>query len=175
MVKYLGIHFDRHLTWKDHVRTKRKQLDHKTREIKWLIGRHSPLSLENEIIIYKTVLKPIWTYGIELWDCASHSNIEIIQWNESKIFRTLKNAPWYVTVHTLHSQTTHSISPWGFPRKDHYPLHCNCFAPQPTLGPTSSLAAHQTSETTMDISAGTRAYFSASYRTCSKKHQDCSW
>jgi hypothetical protein len=70
-VKYLGIHFDRRLTWKDHVLTKRKQLDHKTREIKWLIGRHFPLSLENKIIIYKTVLKPVWTYGIELWGCAS--------------------------------------------------------------------------------------------------------
>ena len=41
-VKYLGIHFDRRLTWKDHVKTKRKQLNHKTREVKWLIGRHSP-------------------------------------------------------------------------------------------------------------------------------------
>jgi hypothetical protein len=49
-VKYLGIHFDRRLTWKDHVQTKRKQLKHKTREIKWLIGRLSlsPLSLETK-------------------------------------------------------------------------------------------------------------------------------
>jgi len=39
---------DRRLTWKDHVLTKRKQLDLKSREIKWLIGRHSPLSLEKQ-------------------------------------------------------------------------------------------------------------------------------
>ena len=97
-VKYLGIHFDRCLTWKDHVQTKHKQLEHKTTEIKWLIGRHSPLSLENKIIIYKTVLKPVWTYGIELWGCASNSNIEIIQWYQSKILRILTNAPWYFFV-----------------------------------------------------------------------------
>jgi len=78
-VKYLDIHFDKRLTWKDHVLTKRKQLEHKTREIKWLVGRYSTLSLENKIIIYKTVLKPVWTYGIELWGCASNSNIEIIK------------------------------------------------------------------------------------------------
>jgi len=102
-VKYLGIHFDKRLTWKDHVQTKRKKLGHKTREIKWIIGRHSPLSLENKIIIYKTVLKPVWTYGIELWGCASNSNIEIIQRYQSKILRILTNAPWYVTNHTPHS------------------------------------------------------------------------
>ena len=69
-VKYLGLHFDKSLTWKDHVQTKRKQLDIKTREINWLIGKHSPLSLENKLLIYKTVLKPVWTYGIELWGPA---------------------------------------------------------------------------------------------------------
>ena len=101
--QYLGILFDRRLTCKDHVLTKRKQLDLKSREIKWLIGRHSPLSLENKILIYKTVLKPVWTYGIELWGCASNSNIEILQRYQSKLLRTITNAPWYVTNHTLHS------------------------------------------------------------------------
>jgi len=102
-VKYLGIYFNKRLTWKHHVKTKRKQLEHKIREIKWLIGRHSTLSLENKIIIYKTVLKPVWTYGIELWGCASNSNIEIIQRYRSKFLRILTNAPWYVTNHTLNS------------------------------------------------------------------------
>ena len=102
-VKYLGIHFDKRLTWKDHVLTKHKQLEQKTREIKWLIGRHSPLLLENKIIIYKTFLKPVWTYGIELWGCASNCNIEIIQRYQSKILRILTNAPRYVTNHTVHS------------------------------------------------------------------------
>jgi hypothetical protein len=102
-VKYLGIHFDRRLTWKAHVTAKRKQLDLKAREINWLIGRLSPLSLENKILIYKTILKPVWTYGIELWGCASHSNIEIIQRHQSKLLRSITNAQWYVTNHTLHT------------------------------------------------------------------------
>jgi hypothetical protein len=103
-VKYLGIHFERRLTWKFHVTSKRKELDLKTREINWLIGRHYPLSLENKILIHKTVLKPVWTYGIELWDCATHSNIEIIQRYQSKLLRTVTNAPRYVTNRTLHSE-----------------------------------------------------------------------
>jgi hypothetical protein len=70
-IRYLGLHFDKRLTWKNHITTKRKQLEHKTREISWLTGKHSPLSLENKLLIYKTVLKPVWTYGIELWGCAT--------------------------------------------------------------------------------------------------------
>ena len=65
---------------------------------------HSPLSLENKILIYKTILKQVWTYGIELWGCASNSNIEIIQRYQSKLLRSITNAPWYVTNHTLHSE-----------------------------------------------------------------------
>jgi len=102
-VKYLGLHSDKRLTWKNHVTTKRKQLDLKTREINWLIGKHSSLSLENKLLIYKTVLKPVWTYGIELWGCASKSNIAIIQRCQSKNLRSITNAPWYVSNHTLHS------------------------------------------------------------------------
>ena len=102
-VKYLGLHFDRRVTLKEHIDMKRKHLDHKTREIKWLIGNNSPLSLENKLLIYKTILKPVWTYGIELWGCATKSNIAILQRYLSKLLRTITNAPWYVTNHTLHT------------------------------------------------------------------------
>ena len=83
--------------------TKRKQLDLKTHEIYWLIGKHSPLSLENTLLIYKTVLKPVWTYGIELWGCATKSNIAVIQQYQSKLLRNITNAPRYVSNQTLHS------------------------------------------------------------------------
>ena len=86
-----------------HITKKRKQLDLKTREINWLIGKNSPLSLENKLLIYKMVLKPIWTYGIALWGCASKSNISVIQRYQSKLLCTITNAPWYVTNQTIHS------------------------------------------------------------------------
>ena len=95
--KYLGMHLDSKLTWREHIINKRKQLDHKTRKLLWIIGRTLPLSLENKLLIYKTVLKPVWTYGIELWGCASKTNVTIIQCYQSKILRIITNAPWYVS------------------------------------------------------------------------------
>jgi hypothetical protein len=105
-VKYLGLHFDCRLNWKKHVARKRKQIDLKTTEINWLIGKKSHLSIENKLLIYKAVIKPIWSYARELWDCASMSNIVIMQRSQSKILRAVANAPWYVTNHTLHKTST---------------------------------------------------------------------
>jgi hypothetical protein len=46
-------------------------------------------------------LLPIWTYGLELWGCASKSNISIIQRSQSKILRMIVDAPSYVSNATL--------------------------------------------------------------------------
>lgn len=100
--KYLGIHLDSRLTWNEHIRKKRKQIDLRIKDLYWLIGKKSKLALENKLLIYKTIIKPIWMYGIQLWGCASKSNINIIQRSQSKILRIITNAPWYVTNQTLH-------------------------------------------------------------------------
>ena len=46
---------------------KRKQIELKVKELYWLLGRKSQLSIENKLLINKTIIKPIWTYGIEIW------------------------------------------------------------------------------------------------------------
>jgi hypothetical protein len=58
-VKYLGLQFDRRLTWKDHIVKKRKQIKLKIKEINWLIGRKSHISIENKVLFYTAISKPI--------------------------------------------------------------------------------------------------------------------
>jgi len=102
-VKYLGLHLDKRLTWKCHISTLRKHLDLKTKDLYWIIGKHSPLSLTNKLLIYKVILKPVWTYEIELWGCASSSSHTAkIQRYQSKLLRLIINVPWFVTNQTLH-------------------------------------------------------------------------
>jgi hypothetical protein len=62
----------------------------------WLLGRQSHLSTSNKLLLYKTILKPIWTYGIQLWGTASTSNIEILGRFQSKTLHMIVDAPWYV-------------------------------------------------------------------------------
>jgi len=100
---HLGIHLDRRLTWQKHIFTKRKQLGLQPHRMYWITGRKSKLSLENKLLIYKTILKPIWTYGIPLWGTASNSNIEILQRFQNKVLRSIVNAPRYVPNTILHT------------------------------------------------------------------------
>ena len=60
-------------------------------------------STENKLLIYKAVIKPIWSYGTELCGCASKSDNVILQRSQSKILRAITNVPRYVTNHTLHT------------------------------------------------------------------------
>jgi hypothetical protein len=41
-------------------------------------------------------MKPIWSYGIQLWGSASKSKIEILERFQAKVLRSITDAPWYV-------------------------------------------------------------------------------
>jgi hypothetical protein len=38
----------------------------------WLLGRKAKLSVDNKLLVYKAILKPIWVYGIQLWGNRIH-------------------------------------------------------------------------------------------------------
>lgn len=100
--KYLGMTLDAKLRWKAHVKKKRDELEIRYRSMNWLLGRHSSLSIPNKILLYKAVLMPIWTYGIQLWGCTKQSNVQIIQRFQNKVLRNIVNAPWYVRNDDIH-------------------------------------------------------------------------
>lgn len=102
-VKYLGICLDRRLTFRTHIFNKRKQLGLKLRSMYWLLDHSSKLSIHNKLLVYKTIVKPIWTYGIQLWGAAANSNIDIIQRFQSKILRIITNSPWFISNYRIHN------------------------------------------------------------------------
>jgi hypothetical protein len=68
----------------------------------WLLNRKSILSLENKLIIYNHILKPIWTYGIELWGCSKPSNTKTLRSFQSKTLKIISGPPWYVSNQIIH-------------------------------------------------------------------------
>jgi hypothetical protein len=94
----IGLHLARRLTWHKHIFPKRKQLGIALTKTYWLLGRKSKLSIDNKLLIYKTILKPIWAYGIQLWVTTSTSDIEILQRFQSKVLRMITDAPWNTVI-----------------------------------------------------------------------------
>ena len=66
----------------------------KWKKLNWLLGKKSKLSIENKLLIYNHILKPICTYGPQL--CTSEKNITIIQRLQNKVLRIIVNASWYI-------------------------------------------------------------------------------
>jgi hypothetical protein len=95
--KYLGMTLDTKLRWKPHVKKKQEELYLKCRKMYWLI-----LSVYNKLMLYQQVLKPVWTYGIQLWGCTSQSNRNIIQRLQNRILHGIVDAPWYIRNDNLH-------------------------------------------------------------------------
>ncbi|GFT48726.1 putative RNA-directed DNA polymerase from transposon X-element [Trichonephila clavipes] len=67
-----------------------------------LVGRNSPLSLENRVVLYKQVLRPIITYASPVWGAAAATLMKKIQVIQNKILRLMTNAPWYVRNDVIH-------------------------------------------------------------------------
>ena len=95
-IKYLRIHLDTHLTWKHHIKSIINRIHGKRKQMYWSTNRKSKLSIMNKLNIYKTIIKPIWTYGVPLWGTVAMSHINKIEIEQAKILRTIVNAPWYV-------------------------------------------------------------------------------
>jgi hypothetical protein len=62
--KYLGLLFDRRLTWGTHLKTKRKQLNSRLHILRPLMK--SNMYISNRLLLYKSLLQSIWSYLIAL-------------------------------------------------------------------------------------------------------------
>lgn len=128
--KYLGMTLDVKLKWKEHVKKKREELNIKYRDHYWLLGRNSELSVHNKVRIYNQILKPVWTYGIQLWGCTKKTNSNIIQTFQNKVLRGIVNAPWYVRNADLHrdlqvNTVSSEINRFAKKHNDRLQIHLN--------------------------------------------------
>ncbi|GBN60350.1 hypothetical protein AVEN_226503-1 [Araneus ventricosus] len=67
-----------------------------------LIGRHSPLSLNNKVLLFKQILRPILTYSAPIWCITAKTHRRKIQILQNKNLRIMTNAPWFVRNDVIH-------------------------------------------------------------------------
>ena len=81
-------------------------------------GKNHSFSLENKLLLYKAIIKPIWTYGIELWGCSSKSNVNTIRRFQSKTLRMIAGAPRYVSNPNAPCRSHHNNGGRRTPKKN---------------------------------------------------------
>ena len=99
-VKYLGIILDKRLTWGPHLKSKRKILNSRLHLLRPIFKSNLPL--KNKLLIYKSMIRPVWAYGAQIWGCAKPSQIKNIESFQSICLRLITSAPWFVSNHSLH-------------------------------------------------------------------------
>jgi len=71
--------------------------------LKSILSKNKFTNLKTKLLIYKSLLKPIWTYGLQLWGAAKKTNLNKIQTYQNITLRKLTNAPPYISNLTLHN------------------------------------------------------------------------
>lgn len=62
----------------------------------------SKLSIHIKSILYKSLLRSIWAYTIQIWGSAKPSHMPTIQAFQLICIRLIASVPWYVTNKMLH-------------------------------------------------------------------------
>lgn len=75
--KYLGIILDKRLSWGPHLKNKRKITNR--RLYLFCLLFKSKLHLKYNILLYNTIIRPLWSQGVQIWRSFKPSNIRTIQ------------------------------------------------------------------------------------------------
>ena len=102
--KYLGITLDYRLSFVQQISNALKRTYLATRGIYPLIAKNSELDTNNKILLYKTIIRPILTYGSNVWHKTSATQKHRMQIYQNKILRTITNSNRYTNMRRLHQQ-----------------------------------------------------------------------
>ncbi|GFT88387.1 RNA-directed DNA polymerase from mobile element jockey [Trichonephila clavipes] len=94
--KYLGIIFDKNLTWRTHIQHMRNKFRKIMFKLYPLIGRNSELSRDNKVLLFTAVMRPILAYGCPVWGYAAKTNINILDTLQNSTIRMIVRACRYM-------------------------------------------------------------------------------
>jgi len=101
-VKYLGLTYDKKLTWKPHIRQVRDKAKGCLRSLRPMLSYNSTLNSSNKLLLYLTIIRPAITYGCTTWGYAAKTYIADLQRIQNIALRQVLSAPWYIRNTILH-------------------------------------------------------------------------
>jgi len=98
--KYLDLTLNKDLTWNPHLKIKRQTANARFHKLSPLLK--SKLNIKTKLLIYKSTLRSIWFYRIQIWGPVKPSNIRPIQAHQNIILRLITGALWYISNASLY-------------------------------------------------------------------------
>lgn len=100
--KYLGVHLDWKLNFNEHIKQTLAKATGASISLNPLIGRNSKMSLNNKLLLYKSMIRPILLYASPAWAAVRRTTRNKLQIFQNKSLRRLTDAIRYVRNDTLH-------------------------------------------------------------------------
>jgi len=95
-VRYLGLLLDTRLTWRPHIYRTLQKANSQFRKLYPILNKNTPLKYNCISLIYKSLLRPILTYGCQVWYGASSIHTNKLDSFQNKTLRSALNVPWFV-------------------------------------------------------------------------------
>ncbi|KAL1454650.1 hypothetical protein WDU94_010864 [Cyamophila willieti] len=95
-VRWLGVYFDKRLTWGDHVKTKVNEGYQRLSKLYPILNKKSSLGMKSALLVYKSILLPLVIYASPVWVTAARSHIKKVEVFQNKVLRIITKAPWFV-------------------------------------------------------------------------------
>lgn len=104
-IKYLGLHIDKRLTYASHIDETLVKMDKIIRILYPLIHRHSELSLNIKLQLYKTCIRPSMLYAAPILAKASKTQLKRLQVKQNKILKVILNKDYKYNTIRLHQES----------------------------------------------------------------------
>ena len=104
-VKYLGVTLDKRLCFGPHITNIINRTYATMNRLYPLINRRSKLTINNKLMLHKTIFRPIMTYAYVSWNFVSDTQCKRLQTTQNKLLRMMTNTTRYTSTAELHRNT----------------------------------------------------------------------
>lgn len=93
VIRYLGVHIDRKLLFRQHICIARSKAIAAFRAIYGMVSKTSLLSTKTKLLLYKSIVRPIMCWGAEIWRHSAKSNRNPLQIVQSGCLKCILKLP----------------------------------------------------------------------------------
>lgn len=108
-VTYLGVTLDKKLKFASHIKKACVRSSNCLRSLYSVLNRNSKLSQDNKNLIFKSIVRPILTYGAPVWRHSALTHRKKLQIIQNKTLKIINNLPWRFPTVDLHHLTNYQM------------------------------------------------------------------